>query len=134
GDRRVNLFWRACQAAGTAAPTLLPWIDVLRAPTRLEEARRADTLLRIESTGDDFPVWRELVALGAEARGRESTAAVPPEVARSLPLERGRVRYLRQWYLGWERVLQGLEDVLARTGVRRVMNGPAAIRRCGDKA
>jgi hypothetical protein len=133
-DRRVALFGRALRSEWGRGFVLLPWIDVLREPDRLERALDAETLVRIESPGSDFAVWRELVALGAADRAREGADVVEAEAALSAVEERGRVRWMRQWYLGFCRALATIESALVRRPPHAVMNSPAAIRLCFDKA
>jgi hypothetical protein len=130
----VTLFQRAVRARWSQTVRVLPWLDVLRTPAVIDEVLRANVLLRIESPGDDFLVWRELVALGADAFREESFAAVSAETARTLEFEKGRVRFLRQWYLGWCAAVRGIEAALTRTPPRLIMNRPTALRRCFDKA
>lgn len=134
GDRRVTQFERALRAHWGRAPRVVSWLDAIRAPEVLDQALHGGVRLRIESPGDDFLVWRELVALGAEARSSESPAAIPAEAARALGFERGRVRFLRQWYLGWCAAVRTVEAAMRRWPPLAIMNGPDALRRCFDKA
>jgi hypothetical protein len=88
----------------------------------------------IESPGNDFDVWRELLALGAAARAREPGFVVAEDAARALSFEQGRLRHVRQWFLGLIQVLGTIELMLSRSGATSIGNSPAAVRLCFDKA
>lgn len=133
GDRRTRLFEKAVWDAWGRPARLLPWSDVLADPVRLAEAVDETTIVRIDSPGDDFLVWRKLVAMGAQDRRTEVSTSIAEDEAQALSPELGRVRFLRQWYLGWCRALESIATTLAAHPPRSVMNPPDAIRLCFDK-
>lgn len=106
-NRRVGLLQAALASAGLAPARVLAWIDLLRGRAALEEALAPGTVLRLESPGEDAAVERELIALGADLPDpeRPRAARIPAAGARALPDERGRLRFPRQWYLGFRAAL-----------------------------
>jgi hypothetical protein len=82
-------------------------------------------------------VERLLVAAGAEVPDdRPAAERIPAAAALRLDFDRGRLRFLRQWYLGWRRMLAEWDAELAgllpdRPHVR--LNDPAEIAVMFDK-
>ncbi|MBX6767287.1 MAG: hypothetical protein IRY90_09075, partial [Actinomadura rubrobrunea] len=69
GDRRTDLFAAACRASGLPEPRVVPWTDVLRsAGDPLLPDATADTLVRIDSPGEDADVDALLRGPGNPAR------------------------------------------------------------------
>jgi glutathione synthase/RimK-type ligase-like ATP-grasp enzyme len=104
-NRRVRLFTRAALDAGLPAPRVLPWLDVLTGA----DPPAADTLVRIDSPGEDAEVDRLL--RGAPA-----------------PAEHGELVGLGAWYAG---LCRALDRVAA--GGARLLNQPADVAAMCDK-
>lgn len=107
GDRRVRLFADACRRLGLASPVVLAWRDVLRGePVRI----RPDTVLRIDSPGDD-PECDALL------RG---------------PGDPARVGGGARWYATFTAALDRIATAAAQAGARS-MNDPDEIAVMFDK-
>ncbi|WDZ82617.1 STM4014 family protein [Micromonospora cathayae] len=105
GNRRVRLFTDAALAGGLAAPTVLPWRDLLAGAA----PPPADTLVRVDSPGEDAEVDRLL-------RGAAT------------PAEHGEIVGLAAGHAGLRRAL----DRLASGGAT-LLNQPADIVTMCDK-
>jgi glutathione synthase/RimK-type ligase-like ATP-grasp enzyme len=95
------------------------------------------SIFRIESSGENFEVERELLCRGYPSALEEDETReefLSPDQLRALIFENGRILPSRQWYLGWKEVLETLEDLIRESGSCQVMNAPGEIIRLFDKA
>ena len=111
GGRRVAVFQESLAALGAPAARVLAYRDLLAGRAMLETVIEPGTILRIESPDRDFEVERALIAAGADAAEAEaSTVRIGREGALRLQPDHGRIRYPRQWYLGFRALLARLEE------------------------
>jgi glutathione synthase/RimK-type ligase-like ATP-grasp enzyme len=115
---------------------VVAWTDLARDPDALEGrlAGQDDLLLRIESPGESFAVYKLLLALGAEEPDdRFAAPRLSARKALALVEDRGRVCFPRQRFLGFRAALRRVSKTLrGRTGVR-LMNAPDDIVTMSDK-
>ncbi len=137
-SNRVSFFQKSllrCQ--GQSPARVVSWLGFLRGEESLTSALQeaggdAAVWLRIESTGKNPDVERELIALGAEHRDLGAATRIDSDGARSLEEDTGRIRYLRQRHLGFLEALTRVETAIARVPVK-VMSPPRAIALMFDK-
>src|SRR5262249_30247247 len=140
-NRRIALFQAALSRAGLRPARVVPWLDFLEGRESLTTIGR-ETMVRIESPGENFEVERELIAEGSVARQiggpprRENR--IEAEAARRLAFDRGRILYPRQWFMGFRRALDDIaRQVIASRGASLpwpIMNVPGDIISMFDKS
>ncbi|MBL4850515.1 MAG: STM4014 family protein [Planctomycetes bacterium] len=132
-NRRLTAFAAAVHAAGHEAD-LLSWSDLLRGRADLKE-RAEGAVVKLDSPGEDFEVERRLIALGAEVEDREHPDAefVSAGHALDLPPDRGRIRYARQWYRGFQQLLRTCARDFVAAPPQLLFNRPATIALQFDK-
>jgi hypothetical protein len=132
--RRVRLFAAALEALGLPPPTLVSYRDLLAGRDALTPHLAPGCVVRIDSPDEDFELEREILAQGAEEAAAEGAPALEQAQSLALPFERGRIRFLRQWYLGLRRVLRRLAAEIAAATPRPVlMSCPQDIEIMFDK-
>lgn len=129
-NRRVRLFSEAALRTGHSVREVR-WEDFLSDPAALGELK--GSVLRIESSGENFEVERLLLSRGSSASGARGDFLSPDQL-RSLAFENGRILPSQQWYLGWKDALEQLAGLIAHAESCRVMNAPEEIIRLFDKA
>lgn len=137
-NRRVQLFHDAQRRCGQPPATVISFQRLLSDDPNEREAcddalRRADWI-RIESPGENWPVERALLDLGAQVEAECENAA---KHSRASTIKRrqpdpGRLFALRTWHLGFSRLLERLEA--AAGGVEKFVNSPRDIALMFDKA
>jgi hypothetical protein len=132
-NRRLTAFAEAVQAAGHQ-PELVAWLDLLQGRADLTSLTE-NAVVKLDSPGEDLDVERELIALGArvEEREHQDAAAIDAPAALALGEDQGRIRYPRQWYRGFCRVLERCAEALAMAPPRLLLNHPSAIATQFDK-
>lgn len=133
GSRRALGFEVACRKLGFPEPRLIPWEDWLSG--RLDSADQLAGIdgLRIETPAENPATERLLLSLGTDASEEEGIyPCLPASACRTLPPDEGELRYQRQWYHGWNKVLGDLSDLCNRLSIRP-MNHPAEIAVLFDK-
>jgi hypothetical protein len=90
-------------------------------------------VLRIESPGKDSEVERALLLAGAEVPDDPTFAHISHIEVAQLNIEKGRLLYPRQWYLGYCRVLAEIERQRLSCPPHTLMNHPADIAAMFDK-
>ncbi len=133
-NRRVQLFADAVARRGRAKMETVAWLDFLQDAEALKSRLRPDTVLRIESPGENFEVERLLLLQGSEARTDNDHEWMSRDAIKRLEFRRGRVLPMPQWFRGWERALQAVEASLAAVPGCRAMNSPREIATMCDKA
>jgi glutathione synthase/RimK-type ligase-like ATP-grasp enzyme len=133
-NRRAQFFREALTRAGHPPAEEIAWLDFLRDPLAFAAKLRPGLLVRIESPGENFAVWRLLAAWGADAA---EEASVPLRVSREAALQlepdHGRIRLGEQVYLGFREALGHLERAAAEVPGLRFLNHPADIAVLFDK-
>lgn len=133
GSRRALGFEAACQAQGFPEPRLIAWEEWLSQDLDPTDSLAGTHCLRIETPAENPETERLLLSLGAEACEAEGLYPCLPKAAcLALPPDEGELRYQRQWYLGWRRVLEDLSGLCLRHAIRP-MNHPADIAAIFDK-
>ncbi len=133
GSRRALGFAAACRGAGHGEPRVVSWQAVLGAGFDPAAAFAGCGVLRIETPADDPAAERRLLARGAAACRAEGTYPCLPEPeCDELPDDDGRLRYQRQWYLGWRGVLEELGSACGRLRIG-LMSSPGEIATLFDK-
>jgi len=133
-NRRATMFLDAWRRRTDAPVVVVPYLDLFDGRSgweMLDSAADDDTVVRIESPGENFDVERQLLALGSTRAEEEGIPSISAQQAESLEFDHGRILYPRQWYLGFCRLLEKIGCSLPE-GVR-YMNPPADIALMFDK-
>lgn len=101
--------------------------ELLSGRVQLSELLETNTIIRIETAGEDFPTEKELIRIGA-ARDAMPTRR---DIDR-MCFDKGRILYPRLWYKGWCRHLKGIRNTALQAGAR-FMNDPEDIMLMFDK-
>src|SRR5579864_8420871 len=73
-NRRVQFFQQALARLDFPAARLVSWTDFLTGRADLSESVELDSILRIESPGENFEVEKHLLALGADEEDLEENS------------------------------------------------------------
>ena len=133
GSRRTAGFLAACHRHGLPEPRVIPWEDALSRGFDPVAGFSGVDALRIETPADCPAAERALLARGhADCQAEGHHPALDPAACASLPADDGQLRHQRQWYLGFQTMLQDIDGWCRRTGVRP-MNAPGEIAVLFDK-
>jgi glutathione synthase/RimK-type ligase-like ATP-grasp enzyme len=130
-SRRVRALQNSLLERNLPPARVLPWLEVM-AGVPLEEHIRPNTLLKLDSPSEDWATDRALLELGytlPEPERHGGYARVNPQ---NLEYQLGAILASRQWYLGFQHVLQNLKGQLEGLG-RSAMNHPDDIATMFDK-
>src|SRR5688500_15344546 len=125
GSRRVALLQAALAALGLPPARVGAYADLIAGRVVLPDVVRPGDIVRIESPGQEWEGERALLGLGAAVADEGCYERVSPEVVASLPFERGRIRASRQWYLGWQTLLERIAFQLDQCPDCRITHSPA---------
>jgi glutathione synthase/RimK-type ligase-like ATP-grasp enzyme len=131
-NRRADLFCTAARGLGLPTPRRISYTSILEDEGILQDALRPDTLLRIESPGENFEVERRIIARGANFMHFGNAGRISEADARNLHTDHGRIRFLRQWFLGFSDVLKQIQRAISASRCR-VLNAPDVIGLMFDK-
>jgi hypothetical protein len=129
-NRRVQMFCDAARRLDLPAPRVIAYGDLLDNGLDVKRAVMPQSLVRIESPGENEPVERALIALGAS---QTPDAERPRDYTPGQPVEHGRIYCPRLWYRGFCRLLETWQEELDGLPVAW-MNHPDDIRLAFDKA
>jgi hypothetical protein len=132
-NRRVAFFQQALERFGFALADVLSYEDLLTGRRRLDDVLGRDTIVRIESPGENAAVEKLLLKLGVAAAESEGSPAISPARMERLADDPGRILHPRQWYLGFRRALREWGECIGRHPQVRLMNSPAEIEILFDK-
>jgi glutathione synthase/RimK-type ligase-like ATP-grasp enzyme len=128
-SRRVHLLQQALQACGLPAAIVLYYADLIKGQVRLDDFDPTQTVMRLESPERNFAVDRAIIAAGADVTTAGSHQRISADAAAALNFDKGQILYPRQWYLGWQWLLQQWTTQLTAP----VMNHPEEIAWMFDK-
>lgn len=108
-ENRRTAFFTAVLEKKKIPYTLCSYLDLLEKKVTIEKilkekALKKETLIRIDSPGENFEVEKQLISLGAPAAGKISC-----KKALALTYEKGRIYYPVQKYEGFKRFLQDIK-------------------------
>jgi glutathione synthase/RimK-type ligase-like ATP-grasp enzyme len=136
-SRRVEGFSIALGRQLRQRPKLFPWQWVLESRGWENQLDPGPAFLRLESPGRNWQVERRLLLDGAEIPDAEANfpwSRISAQELTGLKNDPGRVLPMRQWFLGWSRVLKKLEDwARARGFESRWLCPPADVLCMFDK-
>jgi hypothetical protein len=136
-SRRVEGFAIALGRVLRQRPKLVPWQYILERRDWEEMFEETPRFLRIESPGRNWRVEQLLLLQGAGVPDAEEAYGWRRMTADAVALlsnDPGRVLPMRQWFLGWERVLQELYAPATRRDYTRCwLCPPLDIIRMFDK-
>jgi len=132
-SRRVELFQAALRARGQAPARLISYLDLLAGRASLPDLMSPGDVLRVESPGKDADVERALLVAGADVADDSPYDRLGPNEAAAMIIEKGRIVYPRQWYLGFCAVLREIERQRALCPPHTLMNHPDDIAVMFDK-
>lgn len=131
-NRRVQFFCNAAVSLNLKAPEIVSYNDILDGKKTLSDVLTKETVLRIESPGENFEVEKKLIAKGAQFCLGAACETLSDSEALKLAPDPGRIRLLRQWYMGFKNLLlEWQSDITANAC--RTMNSPGAIALMFDK-
>ena len=132
-NRRVEYFQNALQRRGFEPARVLAWNDLINTPELLCGLVDTETVVRIDSPGENDQVERKLIALGAsdDEPAGQTYQRIKSQDALNLKPDVGRIRYLRQWYLGFQKILSRIESTAGPAA--KFYNHPQDIQLMFDK-
>ncbi len=125
-NRRVQFFEEAL-LKNSLDTKLISYLDILEERVNLTSILAHATGVKIESPGENFYVYKALLLKGANNDVEE-------ELAKNLVREKGRVYHSNQWFRGYTRFLEELDNILKYFPKVRVLNEPQSILRMFDKS
>lgn len=132
-NRRIHLFQVALARSGLEPATVVSYVELLEGRVPLRDVVEPQTIVRLESPGEDFILEQRLLATGADAARAESCSYIPRSQVDALTFDRGLILNSRQWYLGFQRLLERIDQEVADCGTVTQMNQPADVAVMFDK-
>ena len=126
-NRRVSFLQQALKHFNLPPATVITYADLIAGKERLDRFTSPNTIIRFDSPERNFETEKAVLAMGADFPG--SHKRISKEDLVNLEFDKGRIRYPRQWYLGWKHLLQQWEKQIQC----RVMNSPTDIITMFDK-
>src|SRR5688572_25844057 len=108
-NRRVHAFCKAVHNLNLQPPQLISYNDILDGRVEISSYLCTETILRIESPGENFDTEKKLIARGSNIQTDGRAECISFDKAVELSTEYGRIRFLRQWYLGFKDLLSMME-------------------------
>lgn len=121
--RRVQSFKRIAENFGYTVQ-LFSYQQFIEAPLI---DTRIPTTIRVESPGEDFNTDKYLLTQGISAD------MISEHHIKQLKFDKGIIQYTKQWYLGWQIILQHIEEKVRHAKNMSFMNKPHAIAMMFDK-
>lgn len=106
-SRRVQALQNTLSTLNWPAAKTISYAQIMQGDAAVVSALQPDSILRLDSPGEDLATERLLLSLGGQA----DDALCASQIA-DLDLEQGRLMPTRQWYRGFSRFLQRLQGQL----------------------
>lgn len=132
-NRRVTMFQKALSSCSQPIAQVVSYLDLISGKVILPEVVKPNSIIRIDSPGENFAVEKALLVLGAKVVSNSQFASITAQQAQNLSFNQGLILYPYQWYLGYCKLLENILDQLADCPVHRLMNHPNDIALMFDK-
>lgn len=123
-NRRFNYFQQAILKKGFKNAIVISYIDLLQENIDLNSILAKTDVLRIESFGENFEVYKELIALGSS----NNNHFISKEQATNLVFDKGLIQHSKQLYFGFCKLLKRIEKNINKFPNIKVMNSTASIQ------
>ncbi|KAF3884883.1 MULTISPECIES: STM4014 family protein [Nostocales] len=128
-NRRVGFLQQALEYFSLPPATVVSYEDAIAGRETLERFDAPNTIIRFDSPEKNFEVDKAIIAAGANVLDDGQYQRIHPADAIKLSFDKGLILYHRQWYLGWQYLLQQWEKQLKCP----TMNHPEDIAVMFDK-
>ena len=139
-NRRHRYFKQALEKVESSQLMVIAYEDLLAATdifeflsSQFSNIRNSHLCIKIDSPGENFQVTRALIALGA----REYSDRITPLEARDLTFEKGRFGFLKEWYFGFRKLVECIQEyeseLTSRGNTVAYINSPESIIKMGNK-
>lgn len=133
-DVRIKLFEQALTRLNITDCTCLNYRDILRKKIAVADNIPPNAIVRIESPGRSFEIFRLILARGAPVAENKGENFISADRALKLKLEKGRMLSPRQFYLGLCVLLDEISQVLSTRDDVTVIGNPEDIALMFHKA
>ncbi len=128
-NRRFDFFKQAVISQGFSPPLCISYWDILQKKVDLAQAFNAIDVLKIESSGEDFAVRKELLALAAT----HGSNFISSQSSKQLSFDKGIIRHGRQEHVGFQMLLQKIQKATEAFPNLQIMNAVEDILLMLDK-
>ncbi|MEN7550539.1 STM4014 family protein [Rapidithrix thailandica] len=131
-NRRVQFLKEAIAKKGLPELKVVSYQSLLENREVLAEVLSPGCCLKVESPGENPEAFQKLVALGEDSVP-DYFNKIPAHKILSTPLEFGRIQYGAQWYAGFSKLLDEIDNLLTKHPEVQVVNAPGEIKMLFDK-
>jgi len=137
--RRLDLFRNTLEQSEYGQSfegiVVVPFRGVIRGAIELPDVIESGDVVRIESPGKDLELERDLLRLGISCMSDDcdSRGSLSHEDLDALQFDHGLILSQRQWYRGWCRLLNLVDEQLKASAPHMVMNSASEIETLFDK-
>lgn len=137
--RRLDLFRNTLEQSEYGQSfegiVVVPFRGVIRGAIELPDLIESGDVVRIESPGKDLELERDLLRLGISCMSDDcdSRGSLSHEDLDALQFDHGLILSQRQWYRGWCRLLNLVDEQLKASAPHMVMNSASEIETLFDK-
>ncbi|NME69446.1 STM4014 family protein [Flammeovirga aprica] len=131
-NRRLQMMQEALHSFGLNYQTIA-WIDFLSTPQLFDAILEDHDVIKIDSFGENFDVFKALLKWGLKAIKKESYHQISELEIENLKNDKGKIQFSRQAYLGLKKALEWIENSVKQKKNIRFINTPQAILQMFDK-
>ncbi len=102
-NRRVKLFQKALFQKGYSSAQVLSYESYLQKKD-LSNILTKNSIIRIESPGENFQVTKKIIKLGAKTAGEQNQKKI-----KALTEDYGKIQYPKYWFLGYQKLLKKIK-------------------------
>lgn len=111
-NRRVGFLQQALAHFNLSPATVISYADLIAEKDTLERFNAPNTIIRFDSPEKNFDIDKVILAAGAEVSDDGQHQRISAADVAKLEFDKGQILYPRQWYLGWQYLLQQWEKQL----------------------
>lgn len=127
-NRRVQLFQNTLVDKGLPKARVVPYISLLEGRISLSDVIKPNSLIRIESPGENFEVEKRIIALGENITDPGSVNGV------NLEESYGQILYPSLWFTGFRQLMKNLKNEIEQCSKEHIWyNHPDDILTMFDK-
>jgi glutathione synthase/RimK-type ligase-like ATP-grasp enzyme len=127
-NRRIEMFQAALTRFQQPPAKIISYLDLIKGEQHLSKVVQLNSIVRIESPGENFLLEKALLTIGAceldplENTQNISFSRLSKKKAQTIDFYKGLILYPRQWYLGYLKAIQIIKNQLASCPKHKLMN------------
>ncbi len=128
-NKRIKLFKEAINKRNLTLKNLITYDRIIDNPSLINQFIDKNTIIRFDSPERNFDIQKKIIEVGYNPHNNSKNKQISPKQLNNFPFIKGEIRYPKQFFQGWQKLLKLWGDNLQI----KSFNHPYDIAKMFDK-